>query len=160
MKSGQLDTKIYQKPFNKFLYIPYFSYHSLAQKTAFINGLLTSFLRANSVATTFYAVRNQLFFRLRIRGYPAKYLHPLFINSIYSKETIFLLLEPKSAEAKTSAPLTLKMQASPAVEALKSRDFLKQSSELLRDFDLPDMRLCLLRPPTLTVSLIRSKFRN
>ena len=159
IKHGQLDTRIFQKKFNKFLYIPYSSYHADSQKQAFINGLLTSFLRVNSESENFYAISMKFFFRLRNRGYPADFLYPIFTQRVYDKKERATLLQPKIKE-RTTLPLTLKMQSSPSVEALKIKSFLQTCRTTLEAYKLPEMTLCLSRPPTLTAPLIKSKFSS
>ena len=158
---GILDTKIFQKAFNNFLYLPFSSHHPLNQKKSFIKGLLTSFLRANSQAENFYLIRNKLYFRLRNRGYPASFLHPLIRNENYDTTKRESLLLKKTKEV-SNIPLTIKMQNSPSVESLKIREFLrlcknKLSENLTTDAD--NIRLCLSNPKTLLAPLISSKFR-
>jgi hypothetical protein len=82
--TSHLDTRLYAKPFNKFLYIPWHSFHSKLQKRSFILGLLTTFIRVSSAEMSFLKSRKLFYLRLRARGYPTSFLLPLFESIKYS----------------------------------------------------------------------------
>jgi hypothetical protein len=160
--SNRLDTSLFQKPFNKFLYLPWHSYHDKLQKKAFILGLLTTFIRVCSSEMTFLKFRKLFFLRLRMRGYPVGFLRPLFEKVVYSstlRESL-IGLAPKPPGTR-ALPLTFKMMASPAVDHLKIRDFLTLTHDSLSALpnwhtDSPP-RLCLSRPPTIGQLLTSSR---
>jgi hypothetical protein len=69
-KEGRLDIKVYQKPLNAYLYLPFNSFHPRAQMTAFITGELRRYVRNSSDINAYIEIRQLFFQRLRYRGYP------------------------------------------------------------------------------------------
>lgn len=79
-----LQYSTFQKPLNKYLYIPYESFHPASNKKAFIKGELMRYARNSSTFHSFQETR-LLFWRcLRLRGYPARFLLPVFREINYS----------------------------------------------------------------------------
>ena len=74
----------FQKPLNKYLYIPYESFHPSSNKKAFIKGELMRYARNSSTFHSFSETRLLFWRRLRLRGYPAKFLLPIFREINYS----------------------------------------------------------------------------
>ena len=79
-----LQYSTFQKPLNKYLYIPYESFHPTSNKRAFIKGELMRYARNSSSFTSFDGTRTLFWKRLRLRGYPAKFLLPIFREINYS----------------------------------------------------------------------------
>lgn len=79
-----LQYSTYQKPLNKYLYIPYESFHPASNKKAFIKGELMRYARNSSTFCSFNETRLLFWRRLRLRGYPAKFLLPVFREINYS----------------------------------------------------------------------------
>ena len=76
--NNTLQYSTFQKPLNKYLYIPYESFHPASNKKAFIKGELMCYAR-NSLTFRSFDDTHQLFWkRLRLRGYPARFLLPVF----------------------------------------------------------------------------------
>ena len=73
-----------QKPLNKYLYIPFESFHPASSKRAFIKGELMRYARNSSTQQAFVDTRELFWKRLRLRGYPFKFLLPLFRGVKYS----------------------------------------------------------------------------
>ena len=80
----------FQKPLNKNLYIPYESFHPGSNKKAFIKGALIRYARNSSTFHSFSETLMLLWKRLRLRGYPTKFLLPIFreINYSYTSSTL------------------------------------------------------------------------
>ena len=163
--TGLLSTSVYQKPINKFLYIPWRSYHSSLLKKAFIRGLLVSYLRNCSSELSFLKIRKSFFHKLRDRGYPSWFLLPLFEAATYDPVKRRLLLSEikPCGNSNPTMPLTFKMTASPAVEHLRVRDYISKCKRSLSalpgwDKNLP-FRLCLRRPLTIAQIVTRSKLQ-
>jgi len=74
----QIHYKTYQKPANKYLYLPYFSNHPPATIRGFIKGELIRYNRTNSQFQNELAMRNLFYDRLLTRGYPRSYLLNIF----------------------------------------------------------------------------------
>ena len=159
--NNRLDTKIYQKPFNKFLYLPFNSYHTREQKTAFIKGLLIAYIRANSTKAGYTDVRNKFYFRLRNRGYPSEFLSPLFKAFTWTPEMRATLLEQKlPLQAKEQLPLTFKIENNQRIEELQIRKFLQKCETTLAEWNLPRTVLARRKPAHMTKQLITAKLNN
>jgi len=87
----RLQTRVYRKPMNKHLYIPWSSAHPLHVKKAFVKAELTRFRMISSNEQ--YFVDTSLFFRrnLRRRGYPANILDSWFQKVRYSDRPLSFL---------------------------------------------------------------------
>ena len=79
-----LQYSTFQKLLNKYLYIPFESFHPTSNKRAFIKGELMRYARNSSMFTSFVEMRALFWKRLRLRGYPAKFLLPIFREINYS----------------------------------------------------------------------------
>ena len=79
-----LQYSTFQKPLNKYLYIPYESFHPASNKKAFIKGELMRYARNSSTFHSFQETRLLFWRRLRLRGYPARFLLPVFREINYS----------------------------------------------------------------------------
>ena len=101
-----LDILPFHKPTNKYLYIPYSSFHPRHVKSNFIIGEIRRHIRNCSDASFFHKWRRTFFFQLRERGYPPKFLLPLF-NSPFTQYSVrpTILSKPAAAAAAPPAPL-------------------------------------------------------
>ena len=94
----RVEFSTYQKPLNKYLYIPFESFHPNSNKKAFIKGELIRYCRSSSTFKSFNAVRHKFWERLRLRGYPFKFLLPIFRSVTYADRST--LLKPFSVKVK------------------------------------------------------------
>ena len=79
ISSSVLQFSTFQKPLNKYLYIPFESFHPSSNKKAFIKGELMRYARNSSSFKSFSETREKFWKRLRaVRGYPFSFLLPLF----------------------------------------------------------------------------------
>ena len=93
--SNVLQFSTFQKPLNKYLYIPYESFHPSSDKKAFIKGELIRYARNSSSFNSFSETRDKFWKRLRVRGYPFRFLLPLFREIRYSDRKKWLCKKPK-----------------------------------------------------------------
>ena len=70
--------------FNKYLYIPFESFHPSSNKKAFIKGELMRYARNSSSFASFAETREKFWKRLRVRCYPLRFLLSLFRAIRYS----------------------------------------------------------------------------
>lgn len=84
---NKLQYSTFQKPLNKYLYIPYESFHPASNKKAFIKGELMRYARNSSTFRSFDETRQLFWKRLRLRGYPARFLLPVFREINYSNRS-------------------------------------------------------------------------
>ena len=79
-----LQYSTFQKPLNTYLYILYESFHPASNKKAFIKGELMRYARNSSTFHSFDETRFRFWKRLRLRGYPARFLLPIIREINYS----------------------------------------------------------------------------
>ena len=78
--SNVLQFSTFQKPLNKYLYIPFESFHLSSNKKAFIKRELMSYVRNSSSFNSFYETREKFWKRLRVRGYPFRFCFHCFVK--------------------------------------------------------------------------------
>lgn len=88
--ANRLQFSTYQKPLNKYLYIPFESFHPASNKRAFIKGELIRYARNSSTFDAFCDTREKFWKRLRVRGYPIGFLLPLFRDVKYCNRSRWL----------------------------------------------------------------------
>lgn len=88
--SSIFDLAVHQKSMNLYLYIPYTSYHPEAMKRSFILTELMRYIRNSSNHTQYVRIKHTFYQRLRDRGYPARFLLPLFNSIFYADRSYFL----------------------------------------------------------------------
>ena len=79
-----LQCSTFQKPLNKYWKKPFESFHPTSNRRAFIKGELMLYARNSSTFTSFVETRALFWERLRLRGYPAKFLLSIFREINYS----------------------------------------------------------------------------
>lgn len=95
----RLELSTHQKTLNKYLYVPFSSYHPKDNKTGFIKAELIRYVRNSSTYFNFAVAAKKFFTRLRARGYPPRYLIWVFSQVHYSKRSTYLLDVPKKYDA-------------------------------------------------------------
>lgn len=96
ISSNVLHFSTFQKPLNKYLYIPFESFHPSSNKKAFIKGELMRYARNSSSFASFAETREKFWKRLRLRGYPFRFLLPLFRTIRYRDRTGWLSRKPNN----------------------------------------------------------------
>lgn len=94
--SNRLHFSTFQKPLNKYLYIPFESFHPGSNKKAFIRGELMRYTRNSSTFEAFSETRAKFWKRLRLRGYPIRFLLPIFREVKYSNRSMWLSRKVKT----------------------------------------------------------------
>lgn len=89
-ETGVLDLRVHQKSMNLYLYIPYNSHHTEAAKRSFIQTELMRYIRNSSSVEDYTRLKHIFFARLRDRGYPSRFLAPLFNEIFYADRRFFL----------------------------------------------------------------------
>ena len=143
---GILDMETYQKPMNKYLYVPFCSYHPVHAKTGFITSELKRYIVRSSDYESFYRLRQEFFLRLRARGYPKKFLDPLFASVPYQVRTELLsrqasLLRASSGLVSSNPglldadgsgpPMVFKAMFEPLTKTLKPRHLFQPTVDAL-----------------------------
>lgn len=86
----KLDISVHQKTLNKYLYLPYHSFHNPLMKKAFIQTELQRYVRNSSSLELFLDISKKFYTRLRNRGYPAEFLRKTFAIVRYEKRRGYL----------------------------------------------------------------------
>ena len=90
MDTNPFQYRTHQKTLNKYLYIPFKSYHPPATKKGFIKAELIRYVRNSSNQRLFEKTARDFFTRLRLRGYPPRFLRHVFGQVFYSHRSQYL----------------------------------------------------------------------
>ena len=98
-----LDLRCHQKAFNRYLYIPYNSFHLPSSKISTLRTELIRYVRNCSNELDYLQLRRALYDRLRARKYHHAFLAPLFAetDSLYLQRS--QLLQPRATNAHKDA---------------------------------------------------------
>jgi hypothetical protein len=89
--SGLLDTTCYQKPVNRYLYIPFCSEIPLATLRGWVKAEIIRYIKRCSSELDFLDILQLFWHRLRLRGYPAQFIRDAFDTApAYSKRADLL----------------------------------------------------------------------
>lgn len=94
--SNRLDVELFQKPLNKYLYLPWSTFHSFAAKSSFVKSELQRYICNSSSFTSYLEARNAFIARLRARSFPPRLLQRLANSVSYAQRSE--LLFPKALE--------------------------------------------------------------
>lgn len=89
-----LDTRVFQKPMNKFLYIPYSSFHRSTTLKAFLGTETRRFIRNSSSESSFLQTLTFFARNLRARGYPAKFITEAISTATYAQRAAYIAPRP------------------------------------------------------------------
>ena len=147
-ETGLLDYEVYQKPINRYLYIPFHSFHTTASKQSFISTELDRYVTHSSNARHNLRVKRLFYKRLRARGYPLKFLSPLFKKHSYMKRaTLFKTRSDTTSFTVRQQPLIFKTVNNKRNDTLGLRNFL---SEIQHSASLiPTLKKCSKQRPIL-----------
>ena len=87
---GKLSIKVYQKPENKYMYIPYKSAHPRHTIKNYVIGELKRYVRVNTEELNFLKIKNRFFLRMRNRGFNKIKLSHWFSEVQFSSSAKFL----------------------------------------------------------------------
>jgi hypothetical protein len=169
----RIHARCFQKEMNKYLYLPFTSYHNNHLKRNFIRGDLIRYIRNCSEERYFDKLRANFFSRLRARGYPANFLFPIFLNVQYSQRQSFLQQSPNnSSESSFSNSTFLIMEKNQISSKLDFSSFFNnnwfthtipisdQSEEATFLKSLPKPIILTKYPPNIRQLLIRSELNG
>lgn len=137
-------TRLFRKPMNRHLYIPWSSAHPLHVKKGFVKAELIRLAMICSRSEYFADARQEFYGNLRRRGYPAETLREWFTLVQYGSRPLYLLRKEKD----TTAPLMLPGHYNPVWDYID----VKQVISAARRSWVSEEEL----PPSLERPLIRS----
>jgi hypothetical protein len=120
-----LDTRLFVKKLNRFLYLPFTSAHPLPVKKGFIRGELIRIVRASSSFKLYLDDRAKFIAHLRVRGYPFRLIKDI-CQSVTYKQRQHWLQERKSGGKKAQIPLVLKLPFHNRSHAVKPSSAVRQ----------------------------------
>ena len=88
--TGMLSIKVYQKPENRYMYIPYKSAHPRHTIKNYVLGELKRYVRINTEELNYQKIKNNFFLRMRNRGFHKNVLAKWFSQVKYSNRAKFL----------------------------------------------------------------------
>ena len=154
---GLLDYEVYQKPINRYLYIPFHSFHTTASKQSFITTKLDRHVTHSSDAAANLQVKLLFYKRLRARGYPLKFLRPLFKkHTCMKRASLFKPRHIKCSFSTRQQPLIFKTVNNTRNNTLGLRNFLAEVQQratlvsTLKKCSKQRPILCLKRPNNLS----------
>lgn len=170
-QTGKLQTRLYQKPQNKYLYLPPSSFHSANVFKAFITAELKRYRILCSMDEDFTRCSDQFLQRLIARGYEAKALQPLF-NQEYNRanllQAIWQRFNGGSKTVASKLPILFKAKLTPETERLRITQLLnihdtvddedlrsEPQADYLRSKCRP--RTCFLNSPTIATLFTKAR---
>jgi hypothetical protein len=121
-----LVTRLFKKPMNKHLYIPWSSAHPSHVKKAFVKAELIRFAIVSSKVEYFADARIQFYGNLRRRGYPVAVLDDWFRQVSYEQRPLYLSREK---QVQQEAPLMLSGQYNPVWEYINVDEILRTAKQ-------------------------------
>lgn len=153
--SSRLDIKVFQKPQNKYLYLPPNSFHPKAVFPAYIKAEINRYRLICSSDDDFEEVKEEFRKRLLARGYTEKSLEPLFVSGKSRTELLLKVREQKEKKDLNKGKFIFKTLHHPQVKALNIKSCLKlteRASETYegdRLFKRQDPIICYSYPPAI-----------
>ena len=92
-EDGKLSVSIHQKETNKFMYIPYRSFHQKHSINNYVWGKLKRYVRYNTEEQNFRKLKTRFFVRLRNRGLRKCVLMKLFSKITYAQRNELLKID-------------------------------------------------------------------
>jgi hypothetical protein len=168
-----MGTRTFQKALNRYLYLPYMSYHTDAQKKSFVTSLLMSYVVHNTQRKDYLTLRQRLYQRLRARAYPAKWLNEVFDTVTYDEHDRKALIAARALGAKKrekgkaehlkfvicNDDMVKALPLGPTLRALRTDliQLVAEDSDGTVDLSwLTEPLVCLKGPPNLAMRLVSS----
>lgn len=133
-ESGILDTKLHQKTFNNYGYLPYTSYHPLKTKGNWITAEASRAIRAFSDLNDYEKYLPLLATRLAKRKYPIKFiLHHIFRTSYQSRKQLIFGESKKQAKERKQQRTIFTTYFNPTINKFDLRNELRQGWEKISE---------------------------
>jgi hypothetical protein len=164
VKNGKLYTNVYQKQLNTYAYLPFHSYHTIAQKRGFIKGEAIRYARICTKETDFKLMVKLFTLRLQRRGYPLSFIQRS-LGKVQHKDRHNYTVTSKPTNDKT-IPLLFKTEYNPIVSHLNVRTALNQfTANILKLANVhpsisQKVTICYKMPPKLHVLSLKARKRK
>jgi hypothetical protein len=124
IKNGKIQTNVYQKQLNTYAYLPFHSYHTIAQKRGFIKGEAIRYARICTNEGDFKLMVKLFTLRLQRRGYPLSFIQKA-LGQVQHKDRQKYTVTAKNS-TKKAIPLLFKTEYNPIVSHSNVRTALNQ----------------------------------
>lgn len=128
-------TRLYRKPMNRHLYIPWSSAHPSHVKKGFVKAELIRFAILCSRSEYFAEARREFYGNLRRRGYPAQTLNEWFKQVTYDDRPVLLLFHKKE---EGLAPLMLSGHYNPVWDYVDVKEVITEARRFWVKEELPE----------------------
>lgn len=158
-RSYQFETKTFQKPMNRYPYLPWKSFHTKDMKKGFIKGEAIRYVRLSSKKRYFSNLMDLFILRLMRRGYPKSFIMKSLSSVKWEKRKLYLRYKPK----EKTLPLLFPIRYDQRLNKLSVRTALNAFTDrLLRDNQTPDklngkVTVCYSLPPKLHKQIVKSR---
>lgn len=155
-----IKTKVFQKPLNRYSYLPWKSYHTKAQKQGFIKAETLRYARICSSRKDFNLMKKLFTLRLQRRGYPLSMIHSVMDRVKWNQRIHNLFKKKKN---KGLIPFLFKTEFNPIIEHKKIRKCLDIfTKDLEKISGIPQslkekITICYSLPPTMHSLVLRAR---
>lgn len=160
LTKSKIDTFIYQKPLNKYSYLPYHSWHTINMKAGFIKGEAIRYVRCCTRKKDYNKMIKLFTIRLQRRGYPLNLIQRTLSNVKYEFRQQYLTKKKVSNEI----PYIFKILYTKQTNHQYLRQQLNNFSYRLKTdiTDLPTslqqkITICYKLPPTLHQKVLKAR---
>lgn len=145
VETGNFDLKIYQKHLNNYLYLPFSSFHTEAQRSNFIGNELVRYIIRCSSKLDFLVVRKAFYHRLRMRGIPRIILQPLFKKIVYSNRQNYIAKISQVKDPMIELPIFFNVQWNSVSKEMNLPEIIYNEWELA-EHSIPEMSFIKKKP--------------
>lgn len=160
IKNGKLHTSVYQKQLNTYAYLPFHSYHTIAQKRGFVKGEAIRYARICTNEKDFKLMVKLFTLRLQRRGYPLSFIEKSLGQVQHKDRHNYTVTANSTNNSKKAIPLLFKTEYNPIVSQKNVRTALNQfTANILKLANVhpsisQKVTICYKMPPKLhTLSL-------
>ena len=136
-----LDIRLHQKLFNRYAYLPYYSYHTEASKCGWIKAELQRSVRNNSSIIDYLTFRKRFFIRLLNRRYKKHFLIKAFSQTSYANRDTYVFGPPPNNTTPLARfpakKLIYSVIYSPTTETLNISKLIKKYWNIIIEGGIP-----------------------
>jgi hypothetical protein len=125
----RLKVRTHQKVLNKYLYIPYYSFHPPSVFRSFINAELIRYVVTNSDEHWFDCMVRKFVHRLRQRGYPQRLLASITKQVLFSSRHRYLSANSSSTAAAASNKTVMVVPYARLIPEMRLQQLLRSAYE-------------------------------
>lgn len=159
LKNSKFQTNIFQKPLNKYSYIPFKSYHTINMKSGFIKGEAIRYVRLCSRNRDFNRMIALFTIRLQRRGYPLHFIKNSIKDIKFRNRSHHIITNNNQKRI----PYIFKTLYNPKISHNKLREELNNFSHSISDIpNLPKtlkqkITICYNLPPALHKKILKAR---